>query len=525
MLDIVRANTKSIFTWIIVLGIAFIFAVNFGPGSLSKGQSSGCGAPKTWAATVNGETIPVSEWERTVRLYEQQLGGGVSREMLAQLGIGQQALSMLVDQELAIQEAKRRGIVVTDDEISRAVHRNPEFQENGRFDFEKYKDLTRQAYGGPEAYENVLRRVLLSQKVSAVLAQTVKVPDADVRDAWQQQADRANLSFVLFPVNAAREEVRDVSDADVKAFVAKEGARLEKFYADNQARYDQKQKVHVRHLLAATGPGKDEAAAQKKAEDAVARLKKGEPFAKVAAELSDDPNAKTSGGDLGFISEGLVAPEIYKAASGLEKGKFSDPVKTPRGFEVLYAEEIIPARKIALDAVRADIAKELLQKDRAEKLVADKAQALFDAVKKGKSLYDLYPSAEAVRADPKKKAVKIGSATVATDETGPFAVRAAYLPKLGNARDIGDAAGKARSGDLLPRVFDTPAGKVVAVVKLRETPVEADFQAQKLALVTRLEAQRGEEARRAWLAGLREQAKVVENTALVSAPLTRAVEE
>ena len=41
MLDVLRSNAKSAFTWLIVIGIIVVFVVNFGPGSLSKG---GCGA-------------------------------------------------------------------------------------------------------------------------------------------------------------------------------------------------------------------------------------------------------------------------------------------------------------------------------------------------------------------------------------------------------------------------------------------------------------------------------------------------
>ena len=55
MLDVLRSNAKSTFTWIIVIGIVVVFAINFGPGSLSK--SGGCKAhAPPFAAKVNGTT-------------------------------------------------------------------------------------------------------------------------------------------------------------------------------------------------------------------------------------------------------------------------------------------------------------------------------------------------------------------------------------------------------------------------------------------------------------------------------------
>src|SRR5512146_3142494 len=115
MLDIVRANTKSVFTWVIVIGIVVGFAVNFGPGSLSKGGCTGGSVP--YAARVNGTTIPASEWERQYRqLYQvvrQQAGEAFTRELADQLGLPSQAMEQVVERELVIQEARNRGLAVS----------------------------------------------------------------------------------------------------------------------------------------------------------------------------------------------------------------------------------------------------------------------------------------------------------------------------------------------------------------------------------------------------------------------------
>jgi peptidyl-prolyl cis-trans isomerase D len=515
MLDVLRSNAKSTFTWIIVVGIIVVFAVNFGPGSLSRRAETRPGE-QTYAARVNGTTIPVAEWERQYGqlygLYRAQMGEGFTRELADQLGLGRQAMERIVDRQLVVQEAKKRGLVVTTTELTKAVHDNPSFQENGVFKFEVYEDYARQAYGSPAKFEAMMKDSLLFQKMMAAVRETVKVPDSEVRAAWDADADRVALSFVRIPLAAAQAEAKPPTDAEVKAFEAANADRIQKAYQDDAARWDQKRKVRVRHVLAKG----DDATARKKIEDAKARVQKGEDFAKVAAAVSEDENTKDRGGEIGFVSEGLFDPAFASAALALEKGQLSEPVKSASGWHLIQAEEVVPAKQVSLDQARPQIARELVLKDRAKAVADERAKVALAAARGGKSLADLFPPADAKG----KKPVKLGNQTVAADESGPFGRGTPLLPKLGEMADLRADAFAAKKGDVLPKVYETPGGPVVAVVTLRETPDPARFEAERAALETRLLNRKESQVIVAWLEALKKGAKIDQNPALAAASPT-----
>jgi peptidyl-prolyl cis-trans isomerase D len=503
MLDILRANTKSAFTWLIVVGIVVVFAINFGPGSLSKG--GGCSGPgTTHAAVVNGRTIPASEWERQYRqlyqLVRQQAGDSFSRELADQLGLPAQAMEQIVDRELVVQEAKRRGLTVTRQELTRAVHAMPSFQENGAFSFDLYQESARALYGSPAKFEAALKEDLLYQKMMTAVRGTVKISDAEVRDAWEADADKVNLRFLRIPLAALEPQVKPSAE-EVKAFAAKEGARIEQFHRENAARFDQKKKVRVRHVLAKVAPGGDEAAAKKKIAEAQARLKKGESFAAVAKAVSDDERTRAQGGELGFVSEGLFDDAFAAAALALEPGQTSAPVRTASGWHLVQAEEVVPAKRVPLEEAREAIARELLAKDRALALARERAGAALAAARAGKPL----------------AAVQVGSQTVAPEETGAFARGTPFVPKLGEAPALLDDAFAAKAGQALPKVYDTPAGPVVAVVKQRETPDPKAFEAERETLRTRLRLRKESQVEGAWVRSLHDGAKIETNATLVAA--------
>lgn len=98
----------------------------------------------------------------------------------------------------------------------------------------------------------------------------------------------------------------------------------------------QKTEIHAAHILLKT---EDDA---KKALD---RIKKGESFEKVAAEVSTDTTNAYKGGDLGWFGPGAMDKDFEAAALKVPVGQISDPIKTQFGWHLIkvYDSKVEPA--------------------------------------------------------------------------------------------------------------------------------------------------------------------------------------
>ena len=103
---------------------------------------------------------------------------------------------------------------------------------------------------------------------------------------------------------------------------------------------------------------------KEEADTARARVVAGEPFAKVAKEVSTDAGSGARGGDLGCADPAGYVPEFAAAAKTLPLNEMSQPVKTQFGFHVIIVRE---RKSPAFDSVKPQI-EQTLQKLAGEKL-------------------------------------------------------------------------------------------------------------------------------------------------------------
>ncbi len=151
------------------------------------------------------------------------------------------------------------------------------------------------------------------------------------------------------------------------------------------------EEIHARHILLPT---------EEEAKKALARVKAGEDFAKVATELSKDPSG--NGGDLGWFTKDRMVPEFSDAAFKLKKGEISEPVKTQFGWHIIQVEDTRMKTFPPFEQVKDQAARYVTQKAESEAVAQLHSAAkieLFDADGK-----PLPAAAEVAPADPGKAA-------------------------------------------------------------------------------------------------------------------------
>ncbi len=132
-----------------------------------------------------------------------------------------------------------------------------------------------------------------------------------------------------------------------------------KAYDDAAKAEPPQQEIHARHILV---PTEDEA------KKALARVKGGEDFAKVANEVSNDKGG--DGGDLGWFTKDRMVPEFSEAAFKLKKGEISDPVKTQFGWHVIQVEDMRTKTFPPFEQLKEQAARYVAQKAESEEVAS-----------------------------------------------------------------------------------------------------------------------------------------------------------
>ena len=137
------------------------------------------------------------------------------------------------------------------------------------------------------------------------------------------------------------------------------------------------------------------------------RVKSGEAFEKLAAEVSDAPS-RANGGLIGPLTVTELAPALQQMLSGMQPGDVSEPLRTPKGYQLLKletrtAEEVLPPEQ-----VRDRIAEKLYESKRGAELRKYLAKMRKEAIIEWKN-------------DELRKAYEAGLAADATDTPKPDA--------------------------------------------------------------------------------------------------------
>ncbi|MFP5505041.1 MAG: SurA N-terminal domain-containing protein [Gammaproteobacteria bacterium] len=403
MLQAIRDRVTGWIAWVIVGLIAVVFAL-WGIDSYLKNEA------KVFAAVVNGVEIPVAEYRFAKQQQVQRMRGMLGDQFDANLPGSTEfksaVLNRLVEEELLVQAATAAGMAISDGFLAARIHSIPDFQEDGEFSPELYQRLLAQQGMNPQTFEPRYRRALLVNQFLTGISGTAVVAPQAVEQGLRLQGQERSLSYLRLPL-ARYLEAAAVTPEQVAAFYEENKSRfvepeqirvqylelsldtlaaglqaseaeIEEYYAAEKARLTIDEQRRARHILiqlADDASEEDVAAARAKAEDLVKRLREGADFAALAKEFSDDPGSAAEGGDLGLFGKGMMVPEFEAATFALDKDAISDPVRSPFGFHIIQVTEIQAAREPDLEAVRTELAEQVVRKH-AEQMFVERSETL-----------------------------------------------------------------------------------------------------------------------------------------------------
>lgn len=339
MLQQMRSAAKWI--WIFIV-IAFVGGFLFLDTSGLLGGRDQI-TPTTAVASVNGTDIPYLTWMNVsnaiAQQREQQMGRGLNGD--ERRAVEEQAFEQLISDVLLSQEYRKRGIRVSDEEVIQQARTNPPpallndptLQTDGRFDIEKYQRLLNSPQARQQGMlvqlENYYRNEIPRLKLESQVLSDIYVSDAKLWNAYRDEHDSTQVSFVTFDPALIPDSSVTVADADVRRYYEANGDRFER-----RGRATVTLLVIPRSLTAV-----DSQATRAHVDRLREEIAAGAKFEDVASRESEDQFTAAAGGSMGMRGKGALDPAVEKAALAMKVGDVSQPVLASDGYHLLKLDE------------------------------------------------------------------------------------------------------------------------------------------------------------------------------------------
>jgi peptidyl-prolyl cis-trans isomerase D len=471
MLDLLRKRgVANVVYGLVIVATVIVFVVQFGPAAGKKKAS----ISQSCAATVKGWCIDPKDFIASYRLLIPRDEEGPRRA--AQMGLRKIALDGLIERELLVSEAERLGLTVTKDELTDSIYNgfihvsvpsdnthlgNQLGLRDGRLPYISFHDPKTKQFDeklytravrnmmnrSPVEFREEQGRELLAAKMRDLVRAPVRVSEVEAIESYIGERSSATLEFITVSSAYAAKYGVTATDAEVQKWAEdKDNAKKVEDLVSARKGDSVPKPNHVRHILikfdkAATTEAKSLALG--KLSEAAARVKRGEAFADVAREVSQDPGSGMRGGDLGDDMKPMVTP-FRKAAEALKPGEMTQAVETQFGYHLLTKDD--PAKTAEVEAaLKKDAARELYVKVKAIEVAKDIANKIQAALKETKGGED------AIKAgidSLKKPAGTVTPLTVVSeDEEKPAATDAGAPAKDGGKSTTTTTAANAGGAD------------------------------------------------------------------------------
>lgn len=223
-------------------------------------------------------------------------------------------------------------------------------------------------YSAQGLSELIDEKLLLEEAARLQLKADPKQVDDRLASLEAGYPDKAQFEKNLKSVGWSRAELRDlirrqmliraVVITDKKLAFTDEDARA--FFDKNKDRLGTPEAVKLSQIFVNT---------KAEADDAYDLLTSvGADFAKLSSLKSSDANLRKNNGSLGYISKGMLVPEIEKEVFALQPGQYTKPMATGNGYSIFRAEERRPGKEADFAASKEELKAAMLNQAVSQKL-------------------------------------------------------------------------------------------------------------------------------------------------------------
>jgi len=354
MMRQMREATKPI---MLFTALAFVALMVFEWGMDATGRSSGSIGE---IGRVNGDPVMYDAYMAAYRRIYDEVQRSQEGMVTSQQNreIEDAAFDEVVTQILIQQELRKRGITVSNQEISDAAQYSPPdylapqfVNDQGMFDLPAYQSFL--ASLPPEQLlilEAFYRDVIPRGKLLRQVTSGIYVSDGDLWQRWQDATEQVEIRYVPFdPTTRYPDSEFPVTDREVDTY-----------YRANRSQFEIPARAMIRAaVLPKTPTAADSAATVERLGELRAEILAGADFETVARRESMDPGSASLGGDLGVFARGVMTPDFENAAFSLAVGQISEPVSTPFGFHLIqtterWGQDSVRARHVLVPVTRTD---------------------------------------------------------------------------------------------------------------------------------------------------------------------------
>ena len=241
------------------------------------------GRDRSIAAIVNRDAITLYDLDQRIRLIG--LGARVGEAGEARKRLTEEVLRSMINERLQIQEAVKQGVEVTDKEVQDQI---VEIERRNRMERGGLAKVLRQRNIDPRAFEEQVRASIAWNKV---------------------------IQAKILP------QVR-VSDAEVEVVMKRLMANKDKL------------QYRVQEIFLPADTPAQQARALQTAQFVLGQLRGGANFEIMARQFSQTGSA-SQGGDMGFLFEGQMDPQIERTVKQMKSGQIAGPIRATGGYYII----------------------------------------------------------------------------------------------------------------------------------------------------------------------------------------------